>query len=320
MNEVLRVLDRLLKRRGYTIKKHSEYNLLPLNNFSNYTNQKKVYEAFNTHKNPEQNNVGALTVCLRTCINHKRAEGIRNKLTGVSLEEHLLTCINSLITSIQYAHENKCNVRLMVFDDRSEEHVLKKIKEICKKSTFDWSIVTTEKTGQGASLHQNFSYAKAGEGLYYFCEDDYLHIETAVFEMINFYKKVYAQTGSHLLLYPQEHEIVFGQFNYPSYILYSDTRRWRSISHATHTFFAHSDVVRQYWGYFENTKYVGVKEKRHLGSEKKTTDQLFNHILGFSPIPAVAVHLQTEHCLPPFFNWREIWEKTRRQKSLSEKA
>ncbi len=310
MNEVFRVLNRVLKKCGYAIKKHSEYNLLPLKDFNSLTDQEKAYDVFSSHTKTTPSNTDVLTVCLRTCINDKRAKGNRNELTGINLEEHLLRCINSLLLSMQYAHENNCNIRLVVFDDRSDEKQLEKIKTLCKKLTFDWSIITTKKPGQGQSLHENFSYAKEGEGLYYFCEDDYLHIETAIIEMMKFYKKIYTQTGSHILLYPQEHEIVFGQFNYPSYILYSDTRRWRSISHATHTFFTHSDVVSKYWEYFENTKYVGVKEKRHLGSEKKTTDKLFNHILGFSPIPAVAVHLQTEHCLPPFFNWRETWEKT----------
>lgn len=122
-------------------------------------------------------------------------------------------------------------------------------------------------------------------------------------------KKIYEQTGSHILIHPQEHELIYSQFNYPSYILLGENRRWRTMSNATHTFFTHGSVVREFWDYFENTKFVGVKEKRHLGSEKKTTDQLFKHIPGFSPIPAVAVHFQTEECLPPFFDWKELWGK-----------
>ena len=42
MNEVLRIFDRLLKQKGYTIKKHPEYNLLPLKNFENFPAQKKI--------------------------------------------------------------------------------------------------------------------------------------------------------------------------------------------------------------------------------------------------------------------------------------
>ena len=33
MNEVLRVLDRFLKKRGYKINKHQEFNLSPIKKF-----------------------------------------------------------------------------------------------------------------------------------------------------------------------------------------------------------------------------------------------------------------------------------------------
>jgi Glycosyl transferase family 2 len=309
MNEVLRILDRLLKRYGYTIKKQPEFNLSPLKDFTGLEDQKKVYDIFNSSQTKSESNIESLTVCLRTSINDKRAKGKRSDLTNVGLEEHLLRCINSLIVSIDHACVNNLNVRFVIFDDRSDEAVLEKIKSLCEKLRCDWNIITTDKPGQGESLYQNFEYARNCSGLFYFCEDDYLHSKTAVLEMFDFYTRIYNQTNAHLILHPQEHENVFRQFNYPSYLLYSDTRRWRTISHATHVFFTHAEVVKEYWPYFENTKYVGIKNKRHLGAEKETTDHLFKHIPGFSPIPAIAAHMQTEHCLPPFFNWRELWEE-----------
>ncbi len=310
MNEVLRLLDRVLKKQGYSIKKHAEYNLLPLKEFEGYASQKKAYDSFSSNSNANSDNTDKLEICLRTCINDKRAKGKRSELTKVSLEEHLLKCINSLLISINKAKQNNVDVSLTIFDDRSEQSVIDKIKALCKKLECDWQIITTNKTGQGESLHEHFSSAKDKDALFYFCEDDYLHEPNAIYDMVNFYKKVYEQIGSHLLIHPQEHELIYSQYNYPSYILLGENRRWRTMSHMTHTFFTHSSVVKDYWKYFENTKYVGIKEKRHLGSEKKTTDRLFNHMPGFSPIPAVAIHLQTKDCLPPFYDWRALWEKT----------
>jgi glycosyl transferase family 2 len=309
MNEVLRILDRMLKKRGYSIKKHPEYNLLPLKDFDNFAEQKLIYESFNSNYTPKKDNLDKLEVCLRTCINEKRTKGKLSELTNVSIEEHLLKCISSLFVSINEAKHQNIDVSLTVFDDRSEKAVLDKIDNLCSKLKCDWKIITTEKTGQGESLHQHFAYAKDKDALFYFCEDDYLHVPGAIHEMVGFYKKVYAQTASHLLIHPQEHELIYSQYNYPSYILLGENRRWRTMSNATHTFFTHSSVVKDHWDYFEDTKFVGVKDKRHLGSEKKTTDQLFKHIPGFSPIPAVAIHFQTENCLPPFFDWKELWEK-----------
>ncbi|MFT5396095.1 MAG: hypothetical protein ACI85N_001291 [Gammaproteobacteria bacterium] len=314
MNELLRILDKALKKRGYAIKKHTEYNLLPLKSFEGFDIQKSIYTSFN--KNHERNlnpssDVGKLEVCLRTCINDKRAKGKRSDLTGVSLEDHLMTCINSLIISVNDACDKNLDIRFTVIDDRSDAHVLDKIRNLCSALKCNWEVIATEEPGQGPSLHETFSLAKGKDSLFYFCEDDYLHSKDAISEMISFYQKVFCQTKQHLLIHPQEHESIYSQFSYPSYIVLGENRRWRTMSHATHTFFVHSSVVNEYWHYFENTKYMGLKNSklRHLGSEKKTTDRLFKHVPGFSPIPAVAVHLQELHCLPPFFNWRELWEE-----------
>ena len=65
--------------------------------------------------------------------------------------------------------------------------------------------------------------------------------------MINFYKDIYEETSAHLLIHPQEHELIYSQINYPSYILEGKHRRWRTISHATHTFFTHSSIVGKHW-------------------------------------------------------------------------
>ena len=308
MNDVLKILDRLLKKKGYVIKKHSEYNLLPLQNLQNNPSLKMTYEAFDKkEKTAISDNVSRLNICLRTCINKKRARHNYNELTGVAIDEHLLKCVHSLIISINEAVKNNKVIKLTVFDDRSDSVSLEKINSLLNILKCDWEIIKTESTGQGNSLYEHFNFAREKNSLFYFCEDDYLHIPEAINEMVDFYQGVYKEISTHLLIHPQEHELIYSQINYPSYILEGQNRRWRTISHATHTFFTHSSVVDKYWEYFGNTKYVGHKQKRHLGSEKQTTDKLFNHILGFSPIPAVAVHLQSKDSLPPFFNWENTW-------------
>ena len=224
------------------------------------------------------------------------------------MEEHLLKCIQSLFISINEAIKNNKKIKLVVFDDRSDSSSLEKINNLLNDLECEYEILTTKNTGQGNSLYEHFSFSRDKNSLFYFCEDDYLHIPNAIHEMISFYRDIYEETSTHLLIHPQEHELIYSQINYPSYILEGKKRRWRTISHATHTFFTHSSIVDKYWSYFDDTKYVGNKKKRHLGSEKKTTNKLFNHIPGFSPIPAVAVHLQSKESLPPFFDWKKVWD------------
>jgi hypothetical protein len=125
--------------------------------------------------------------------------------------------------------------------------------------------------------------------------------------MAAFYRQVFQATKRHLIIHPQEHECLYNLFFYPSYLILSPFRHWRSVSDATHILFMHAHVVRDYWEYFENTKFVGNKKKRRLGSERMTTNRLFDHLPCFAPIPALAGHLQSAHVLPPFFHWQELW-------------
>ena len=309
MNEVLRVLEKIFKKSGYTIKKHPKYNLLPLRDYQNNPLLKNVYDSFDNRKQTVScDDISMLNICLRTCINKNRAGQSYNELTGVAVEEHLLKCIQSLFISINEAIKNNKKIKLVVFDDRSDSSSLEKINNLLNDLECEYEILTTKNTGQGNSLYEHFSFSRDKNSLFYFCEDDYLHIPNAIHEMISFYRDIYEETSTHLLIHPQEHELIYSQINYPSYILEGKKRRWRTISHATHTFFTHSSIVDKYWSYFDDTKYVGNKKKRHLGSEKKTTNKLFNHIPGFSPIPAVAVHLQSKESLPPFFDWKKVWD------------
>ncbi len=62
MNEVLRLLDRVLKKRGYSIKKHPEYNLLPLKSFEGFAEQKKVYDSFSYKSESEPDNTNKLEI------------------------------------------------------------------------------------------------------------------------------------------------------------------------------------------------------------------------------------------------------------------
>jgi hypothetical protein len=118
-----------------------------------------------------------------------------------------------------------------------------------------------------------------------------------------------AASGSHLLLYPQEHPVLYAN-HYPSYIVQGKDGHWRSMSNATHTFLTHGSVVARYWDYFENTKFVGDRKNRRKGSEDRTTNKLFRHIPGFSPLKPCAAHLQFESLLPPYFDWRPLWEQS----------
>ncbi|MBM3468502.1 MAG: hypothetical protein FJX71_03630 [Alphaproteobacteria bacterium] len=313
MNEILRIFKRAFKLIGYDLKKAGKFTLLPLHQQPDIHLQ-RVYEAFDWEKQKiggaTQSNLNELVVIVRTCLRSNRNVDKRARFTGASTVETIYRCLRSTIRSINYAWQQKGGqgIKVNILDDHSDADYLKKINDLCKDIHCPWEIKTTREAGQGKSLYEQFEFAKSLDALCYFCEDDYLHEPSAIWEMWNFYDQVAKQTGRHLVLHPQECEFLY-QTHYPSYILAGEKRHWRTMNHATHVLFTHSHVVKTFWTYFENTKHVGDRKKRQLGSESKTTNLLFKHIPGFCPIPAVAGHAQFELTLPPCFNWQKIWEE-----------
>lgn len=311
MNEFLRIFKRTFKLFGYDLKKAGKFTLQPLQNQPDKHLQ-TVYKTFDQDNQAVTGDLDKLVVFIRTCLRTNRNVDTKPRFTGASTAETVYRCLRSTIRSINDAfhHEGDRNVEVIILDDHSDDLYLQKIKELCAHLQCPWKIQTTNEIGQGKSLHEQFELVKPLNNLCYFCEDDYLHQPSAIMEMWDFYRQMVEQTGNHVVLHPQECEFLY-QTYYPSYIIAGEKRHWRTMNHATHVLFIHSDVVKSYWKYFENTKYVGDPKNRQLGAESKTTNLLFKHIPGFCPIPAVAGHAQFELTLPPCFDWQTIWEENK---------
>ena len=311
MNDALRFVARILRRYGYDIKRYYQYNLLPIPNLAEFNQASILHNASSLPTTPDKGEFKQLYICLRTCVRHDPGKTDTSDFTGAGRHELVFRCVCSLIESINHAMKNHiaAEIRLCVLDDRSAREFIPMFEKIYKRSACDWELKTTRETGQGGSLLEQFEFARDKDALFYFCEDDYLHEHSAVLEMYRFYRQIHDICGTHLVIHPQEHEFLYSKYIYPSYLLLGEHRHWRTISHATHTLFMHSSTVQKYWEYFKNTRYVGDRKKRRLGVESRTTDYLFSHLPGFAPIPALAAHMQAEKCLPPFFDWRSIWDR-----------
>jgi len=310
MNEFLRIVRKMVRPFGYDLCKKEAYNLRPFKNFEQFPDLAVINQAFSEeHKEISKSNLKLLKIIIRTCTREDRNVKNHSALTGSSLKEVVERCLISVVNSINDAlsRENPPNIEVIILDDHSDAIYLEDIRGIVSKLQCIWTIQNTNTRGQGASLHQQFSMARQDDALYYFCEDDYLHEKTAIYELWAFYNEVYKVAHRHLILKLQGSESLHENSHYPSYILLSPYRYWRSTSDATHCFFTHSKVVNEYWHCFENTKYVGDPRKRYLGSESRTTNLIFKDLPGFSPIPALAGHLQSQATLPPFFDWKRLW-------------
>jgi len=313
MNEVLRILQRSLRPFGYDIRKRGALNLLPVKGVGSMPCLDRVRGNFDYDGGTERkagSDLDRLKIVFRTCLTEQRNQKNSGRVAGAPLVDTVERCLLSLINSVNAAllPETAPNIEVIILDDHSDASYVERIRGLADRLKCPWTLQTTRGSGQGASLHEQFEIARNDDALYYFCEDDYLHDPHAIYEMWVFYRQVFQTTHRHLVLHPQEHCSLYDSSQYPSYLLLSSSRHWRSVSDMTHCLFLHAHVVRDYWDYFENTKFVGNRKKRRLGSERQTTNRLFQHLPAFSPIPALAGHFQSPDTLPPFFDWRSLWD------------
>lgn len=309
MNDLIKFISRSLEPFGYHVRPRKGINLLRIANLEQEGSINITRRALdNPAPQALDGNLDKLVIYLRTCMRDKRNIDRRPRCTGVDMTEHSLRCIHSLLRAAENVKD--VSVELRVLDDHSDPGPLAKLNTLLTGAQIPVSIQTTTVKGQGASLHEQFSKARSDDAIVYFVEDDFLHEEDGLVVMIQFYRDLASITGSHSVLYPQEHNSIYSH-HYPSYIVQGEDRHWRSVRHATHTFLTHGKVVEKYWRYFENTKFVGNRKKRKLGSEARTTNNLFRFIPGFSPLKPCAVHLQFEELLPPYYDWRPLWERNK---------
>lgn len=308
MNDLIKFISKSLEPFGYRVRPSKGLNLLKINNLEKNEDIFATRRAFDkASPNLPEGNLDKLIIYLRTCMREKRNIDATPRLTGADLTEHSLRCIYSLLKSADAA-STEINIEFRILDDRSDEGPLKKLKALLKNTKTPYSIQTTKEKGQGSSLHEQFSSGRNDDAIVYFCEDDYLHEIDGITKMIRFYRTIAQETVSHLILYPQEHNSLYSH-HYPSYLVLGEDRHWRSVRHATHTFLTHGKIVEKYWKWFKNTKFVGIKKKRKKGSEARTTNNLFKYVPGFSPLKPCAVHLQFEELLPPYYDWRPLWDE-----------
>jgi hypothetical protein len=315
MNDALRLLRKLVRFWGYDLVSSPDYVLRPIANAETLPNGPELQAVKSTLDRQAKTEAGEsldhLRVYLRTCVRADRNKTADNAIAS-SFEEATLICLSSLVESLNEAAGvyGSANIEVLVLDDRSTEAAREKMMPLLKDLSCAWTFRESKVTGAGGSLLEQFSDARGTGAVCYFCEDDYLHERSAVRELWDFYRMIHDVTGGHCILHPQEHELLY-RAHYASYLLRGSNRHWRTMSHATHTLFTHANVVERHWNCFENTKYVGNRKKRRLGSERNTTNRLFEIMPGFCPIPAVAAHIQQENLLPPYFDWRPLWTRHR---------
>ena len=237
--------------------------------------------------------------------------------------EYSIRSIKSLINSINYCQSKYLDLKIktIILDDSSKIENLDKIKEIIKNVNGEIISLETkkfeakikkQKTQQTfsnlASLFKCFEIGKEiGEDLIFFVEDDYLHFETMLEEMIATYERVSSQVGKDIFMCPADYPYLYMN-NEKTNILIGNKRHWRTITKTLCTFLTSKKLLNLYWENF--TKNC---EDRHDPFEKYI-NEIYKKEFCISPLKSLSVHLtnvNSSYGLSPFINYKNLWDQNK---------
>ena len=234
--------------------------------------------------------------------------------------EYSMRSINSLIKSIKFC-KNKyphLSIKTVVIDDNSKKENLDKIKDLIQNENFEIisldhekykSIIKKQKSTETfsnlASLLQSFEIGKnQGDDLIFFIEDDYIHYETMLEEMISSYERIASQVKKDLIMCPSDYPYLYMN-NEKTNILIGSKRHWRTINKTLCTFMLSKDLLNKYW---ENLYKTCID--RHDPFEKYINEIYLSEVC-ISPLKSLSLHLtniNSSYGLSPFIDYKKIWE------------
>ena len=323
----------IIKKLFIRLSKVLGFEIIDQNNFSSPTLQKELNEDLSIINKKSivlplgevviTKKVNSVLIIFRTNTDVEIWDQNKKRLFEEPKVEYSLKALNSLIKSINFSKTKYPNIKFktIIVDDKSKEENLDKLKKLKDGSGLDISItslnhdkyketIKKQKSNQTfsnlASLLQSFELGKEhGEDLVFFVEDDYLHFEPMIEEMIASYERIASQVKKDIFMCPTDYPYLYMN-NEKTNILIGNKRHWRTINKTLCTFLTTKSLLDKYWENFYNNCL-----DRHDPFEKYL-NEIYTKEFCISPLKSLSLHLtnvNSSYGLSPFIDYKKLWEE-----------
>ena len=275
--------------------------------------------------------VKALTVIFRSCTKVNMLTQNKKRLFDRNKSEYTFRSLNSIIMSLNQAKMAfpKIKFDIVIIDYNSKKEDLEQMKKQLNKTNFKNSVITldinefldnikkvnakNEKVTENqmsnmSNIHKSLLFAKNEcSDLVYFVEDDYLHRQEAINEMILTYERISSQLKRELILCPADYPYLYTKIDSTNIFLGAN-KHWRKVEETLCTFLTSKIIVEKYWN-----KFIWMCNFEHYPFEQPLHD-IYKSEYCLSPIPSLAIHLTNINSifgLSPNINWEKIWEENK---------
>tara|TARA_B100000941_G_scaffold158571_1_gene112671 strand:- start:223 stop:1209 length:987 start_codon:yes stop_codon:yes gene_type:complete len=237
----------------------------------------------------------------------------------VYVEKSLKSLIKSILWSKKYLPS--LEIKLIVLDDNSSLNNLEKIKNLIQSYNLNFEIInhdttkykniikvqkTNETFSNLSSLLTSFNIGKEyGEDLIFFVEDDYIHFENMITDVIMTFERISSQLRKDIFICPSDYPYLYMN-NEKTDVLIGNSRHWRTINKTLCTFLTSKNLLNKYWINFEKNCL-----DRHEPFEKYL-NKIYEKEICISPLKSLSIHLaniNSSYGLSPFIDYKKIWEE-----------
>jgi len=322
---IKKLFIKLSKVLGYELIDQSDFNSptlqKELNEDLSIINKKSIVLPLGEVKITKR--VNSVLVIFRTNTDIEIWDQNKKRLFEEPKIEYSLRALNSLIRSINFSKSKYPNINFqtIIVDDKSKEENLNKLKKLIDGSGLDISIISlnhdkykntikqqvNDQTFSNlASLLQSFELGKEhGDDLIFFVEDDYLHFEPMMEEMIASYERIASQVNKDIFMCPTDYPYLYMN-NEKTNILIGNKRHWRTINQTLCTFMTTKLLLDKYWDNFKNTCL-----DRNDPFEKHL-NEIYKSEFCVSPLKSLSLHLtnvNSSYGLSPFIDYKKLWDE-----------
>ena len=273
--------------------------------------------------------VSELTIIFRSCTNINMLTQNKKRLFDQDKSEYTFRSLNSIITSLNQARITfpKIKFDIVVVDYNSKKKDLEQIKKQLEKSNFKNSIISLDikefindikkinakkenvmdnQISNMSNIHKSLLIGKNQcNDLIYFVEDDYLHQQNSINEMIFAYERISSQINKELILCPTDYPYLYTKIDSTNIFLGAN-KHWRKIDETLCTFLTSKILLEKYW-----EKFVSMCQFEHYPFEQPLHD-IYKIEYCLSPIPSLALHctnVNSIFVLSPNVDWKKIWDE-----------
>jgi len=257
-----------------------------------------------------------LHIVLRT-HDGKNIHGDRPRYIDIPKKDLIVGCLSSLINSSNLIKNHQ--IHFTILDDHSSDELLNLLKGILKYSKYSWEIISLKERGFNHSGYMQFKTCRDSDAdLVYSVEDDYLHCENAIPEMLFAYEylKEYYHLSKELCIFPFDNEEDY-EYGYviPGRVFRTPQRHWKEGIWTTFTMMTTPKVFRDHWNIFERLSlqykpFAPGEDPDTLVDEGNTISNIWkNDVVRVNPIPSLALHVQFEEQRDSLINHLDWWNK-----------